>query len=34
LGASKNVISQVFEYLETHPENKKSYQDILESLKK
>jgi hypothetical protein len=34
LGASKNVISQVFEYLETHPDNTKSYQEILESLKK
>jgi hypothetical protein len=34
LGASKNVISQVFKYLETHHENTKSYQDILESLKK
>ncbi|QJP33572.1 hypothetical protein F0365_03680 [Nonlabens sp. Ci31] len=34
LGASKNVISQVFEYLETHPESTKTYQEILESLKK
>jgi len=34
LGASKNVISQVFEYLEAHPENTKSYQEILKSLKK
>lgn len=34
LGASKNVISQVFEYLEAHPENTKSYQEILESFKK
>jgi hypothetical protein len=34
LGASRNVIAQVFEYLESHPENTKTYQEILESLKK
>jgi hypothetical protein len=34
LDASRNVIAQVFEYLESHPENTKTYQEILESLKK
>ena len=34
LGASKNVITKVFEYLESHPDNTKTYQEILESFKK
>jgi hypothetical protein len=34
LGASRNVIAQVFEYLEMHPERVKTYQEILESFKK
>jgi hypothetical protein len=34
LGASKNIIAQVFEYLESNPENAKTYQEILESFKK
>ncbi|MEN8816103.1 MAG: hypothetical protein ABF274_04435 [Nonlabens sp.] len=34
LGASKNIIAQVFEYLESHPENTKTYQEILEDFKK
>lgn len=34
LGASKTVIAQVFEYLESHPENIKTYQEILTLLKK
>jgi hypothetical protein len=34
LGASRNVIAQVFEYLEMYPESVKTYQEILESFKK
>ncbi|MEO9953235.1 hypothetical protein [Nonlabens sp.] len=34
LGASKNVIGQVYEYLESNPNNTKTYQEILESFKK
>jgi hypothetical protein len=34
LGASKNIISRVFEYLDMYPENVKTYQEILESFKK
>lgn len=34
LGASKNVIGQVYEYLESNPNNSKTYQEILESFKK
>jgi hypothetical protein len=34
LGASKTVIAQVFEYLESHTDNLKTYQEILTLLKK
>ncbi|WP_124978935.1 hypothetical protein [Nonlabens xiamenensis] len=32
LGASRRVISEVFEYLETHPNNDKTYKEILETI--
>jgi hypothetical protein len=34
LGASRTVIASVYEYLEAHPDNTLTYQEILESLKK
>lgn len=34
LGASQSVIDKVYDYLKDHPDNEKTYQEILELLKK
>jgi len=34
LGASQDVIDRVYKYLKSHPNNSKTYKEILESLKK